>query len=171
MMGSGKTTLGRMLAERMRLDFTDADDVFESEAGMTVAEFFRLHGDDAFRRRELAIMRQLLASSVPVLVASGGGAFCQAETRGHLLENAVTVFLRVGKDELLRRLEKTDVASRPVLAGEDWRERVTELVETRYPVYEKADVVIDIGDESPEETVERLLCLLRTMEKRGEKAC
>lgn len=171
MMGSGKTTLGRMLAERMRMPFMDADAVFESEAGMTVAEYFRRHGDAAFRGRELEVMKRLLGTPGPALVASGGGAFCQDETRRHLRKNAVTIFLRVERHELLRRLGGTDVATRPMLENENWRERVTELVLARYPVYEQADAILDIGDETPEETVGRLHDLLRKMEKRGEKAC
>lgn len=169
-MGSGKSTLGKLLSKRLGVEFYDADAVFEAEAGLPVPEFFRLNGEEAFRRREREILAAIVERPGSAVVATGGGAFCRTETREQLLRCAVTVFLRVGEDELVRRLERTEIAARPVLAGGDWRGRVAELVRTRYPFYEMAEYVIDIGNEDPADTVGRLERLLDSAAP-GENAC
>ena len=161
MMGAGKTTLGRLLADRLDCAFTDVDAVIESEAGRSIPEIFRVRGEAAFRAVELDTLRRLVGEAGNAVLAAGGGAFCQDAVRAFLAENACSVFLRVDEDELLRRLADSDIATRPMLAGDDWRERVSRLLRKRYPLYGEATLAIDIGDESPELTADRLYALIR----------
>ena len=160
MMGAGKTTIGRLAAAKMGRVFLDVDSVVEAESGMTIADLFARHGEGEFRRRELDAITRLIASPAAAVLAAGGGAFCQAGVREYLKGNSVTVFLRVPEGELLRRLEAAGVAERPLLSRPDWRERVGELVRTRYPLYGEAALVLDVGGESPEETAERLVAMV-----------
>lgn len=159
MMGAGKSTLGILAAKRLNREFVDADRVLEAEAGMAIPEMFRLHGEAEFRRRESDVIRRVVERPGRAVVAAGGGAFCQRDVREYLLARSLTVFLRVGEEELLRRLALADPAQRPMLAG-DWRRRVSELTRFRYPLYSQASLSIDIGDETPEKTLERLLAIL-----------
>lgn len=161
MMGSGKTTLGRLTAERLGCGFLDIDAVIEEEAGMPVSEIFRRHGEAEFRRRELDAIRRLLARPGRLIVAAGGGAFCQDEARAHLQAGALTVFLHVGEEELLRRLENGGVDARPMLAAADWRARLAELIRVRYPVYREARVLFEVTEEPPSRSASRLADVLR----------
>lgn len=160
MMGAGKTTLGRQAALLAGIPFVDVDTVIEEEHGISIPEMFRRHGEEEFRRRELAAIGRVLDRPGSAIVAAGGGAFCQEGVRRCLAGRAVSVFLRVEEDELLRRLELCDAGLRPILGGEGWRDRVAGIMNSRYPLYELADRVLPIGDEPPETTCRRLLELL-----------
>ncbi len=157
MMGSGKSTLGRLLAARAGCPFADADEVIESEAGQRIPDIFKAEGEDGFRLREYGAMRLLLDRPGGLVLAAGGGAFCQERVRALLAGRARSVFLRVAEEELLARLARADVTERPMLRGAEWRERVAGLVRARYPVYEGADMTLDIpGGEDAAETAARL---------------
>lgn len=170
MMAAGKSTLGVLAAERLNREFVDADQVLEDEAGMPIPEIFRRHGEAEFRRREFDVIRRIVRRPGRHVVATGGGAFCQGDVREFLLGNALTVFLRVGEAELLRRLALANPDDRPMLAG-DWRARVGELVRFRYPLYGKAHLAIDIADEPPAATLERLLAALAENVPLEDRAC
>lgn len=168
MMGSGKSTLGRLLARELACAFVDADAVIEEEAGCGIPEIFATEGEDAFRLREYEAMRGQLARPEELVIAAGGGAFCQSRIRELLAGRtgscgrALSVFLRVGEEELLARLARADVRERPMLRGDEWRSRVAELLRTRYPVYAGADLTLDIGEgEDAAETVRRLRDLIK----------
>ncbi|MCD8351496.1 MAG: shikimate kinase [Planctomycetaceae bacterium] len=160
MMGAGKTTVGRETAARAGRPFVDVDAVIESECGTSIAELFRTHGEVEFRRRELDCIRRLVATPGPHIIAAGGGAFCQEGVRQCLAGQAVTVFLRVDEDEILRRLREADAGLRPILGGNGWESRIAGIVRERYPLYELADLILPIGNEPPETTCSRLLELL-----------
>ncbi len=164
MMGAGKTTLGRLLAARLACPFLDIDTVIETEAGQSIPDIFRLEGEAAFRRRELAAVRRLLDQPGAAVLAAGGGAFCQEDVRRCAQGRAASVFLRVGEEDLLRRLAASDIAARPMIAGDAWRERVRDLLRLRYPLYEQADLILDIpGDEAPGVTADRLITHFRSV--------
>lgn len=164
MMGSGKTTLGRLTAERLDCGFLDVDAVVEKESGMPITGIFREFGEAEFRRRELEAIRRLLAQPGRLIVAAGGGAFCQDAARRHMQANALTVFLHVPEAELLRRLERGGVAARPLLADADWRTRVADLVRERYPVYREARLVFEAAGEAPPDSAARLADAIRRLE-------
>lgn len=164
MMGSGKTTVGRKVAELLSIPFVDADARIEESSGSTIADMFNRDGEEAFRRREREVLRELLASPGPLVMALGGGAFQQEGVREDLRGKAMCVYLRVKPDELVRRLEGTDIPFRPMLrAAGDWRERARELAAERDPVYMNADVIFPADGNDPEALGELLTQVLRRL--------
>jgi shikimate kinase len=153
-MGSGKSAVGRALARRLGYRFEDMDQRIEERAGRTIAEIFRDEGEEAFRKleREEALAVSRLTDRV---VASGGGAFVQPETRAILQKGAVTVWLRCEIGPILSRIPPD--GSRP-LAGN--RDIMRALLAEREPSYRMADVAVDASAGSPREVAERIVGLL-----------
>lgn len=144
MMASGKTSIGRAAAENMHILFADADDEIEARAGMAVRDYFARHGEAAFRALEAATIRELLNRPGRLLVALGGGAFMQPDVRDILRNRATTVFLQASSEEIIRRLEQTDIGQRPVLAAAaDWRQKTRELTAERDRIYAEADMTLN----------------------------
>lgn len=137
MMGVGKSTVGRRLAGRLGLPFVDADEEIEKAAGMTVAEMFERYGEAHFRDGERRVIARLL-DGVPKVVATGGGAFMQEDTRTLILEQAVAVWLDADIDILVDRVSRRE--GRPLLKGRDARKVLTELAAVRNPVYAQAPI-------------------------------
>ena len=144
-MGSGKTSVGRELAALTGFSFLDLDALVEERTGRTVAETFRVSGERGFRDEERAAAR-LAAARDDCVIAAGGGAFAEAETRAILRRGAVCVYLRCDLETILRRLPADN--SRP-LAGN--RERMTALLSAREPSYQAADVSVDGSHGTPAE--------------------
>jgi shikimate kinase len=140
LMGAGKTTVGRRLAALLKLPFVDADEEIEKAAGLKISEIFARHGEDEFRRGERRVIARLLAGP-PHVLATGGGAFMNAETRALVRAHAVSVWLRADIDVLMRRVEKRD--TRPLLRQGDPRQVMERLIADRYPVYAEADLIVD----------------------------
>lgn len=140
LMGSGKTTIGRRLAGALRLPFRDADHEIEEAAGLSVADIFSIHGEAEFRRGERRIIARLLSEPAHVL-ATGGGAFMDPETRAAIRAAAVSVWLRADLETLMRRVERRE--GRPLLAAANPREIMERLIFDRYPIYAEADFVVD----------------------------
>jgi len=153
-MGVGKSTVGRLLARRLRYAFEDMDRRIERRAGRSIAELFRSEGEEAFRARELAEARELEPLERRV-IATGGGAFAREDTRAALQHGALSVWLRCELDVLLGRLQPD--GSRP-LAGN--REIMRALLADREPSYRMADVTVDATG-TPEEVADRVLALVR----------
>lgn len=161
MMGSGKSTLGGLLAARLGCPFVDVDTEIERETGRRIADIFREEGEAGFRQREYEATKWLVGKPGPLILAAGGGAFCQERIRECLRGRAKSVFLRVTEEDLLARLAHANVNERPMLRGDAWREQVTELLRIRYPVYGGADLLLDIGgNEDAETTAARLHSLI-----------
>ena len=154
LMGAGKTSIGRRLAARIGLPFRDADQEIELAAGCTIPELFARYGEPAFRDGERRVIRRLLAGD-PMVLAFGGGAFMDEQTREAARAEAVTVWLRCTLPTLVRRVATRD--NRPLLYGRDREETLRQLMEARYPVYAEADVIVDCGDEPPDHTTTGVL--------------
>ena len=141
LMGVGKSTVGRRLARRLGLPFADGDDEIESAAGMTVSDIFASLGEGEFRAGEARVMRRLLEGPQLVL-ATGGGAMLNAETRALLKARAVTVWMRADLETIAQRVARRD--TRPLLRGRDPLEALRTLAEARYPVYGEAHLTVDV---------------------------
>ena len=154
LMGAGKTSIGRRLAARLGLPFLDADAEIELAAGCSIPELFSRYGEAYFRDGEKKVIRRLLAGG-PAVLAYGGGAFMDPDTRRATRERAVSVWLRCTLPTLLRRVASRE--NRPLLANQDHRATMARLMEQRYPVYAEADLTVDCGDEMPEITTSQVV--------------
>jgi len=167
LMGAGKSRVGRQLASQLGLEFVDADAEIEEAAGCTITEIFERFGEAAFRDGERRVMRRLLDGPVRVL-ATGGGAFMDPATRAHVRERGISVWLRADIETLLARVGRRN--NRPLLATGDQREKLTQLINERYPIYAEADIVVDSTDGPVRETVEKVIAGLENFlaaESRG----
>jgi shikimate kinase len=155
MMGAGKTTVGRLLAQALGWDFVDADRVLEARNGVPVSTIFELEGEEGFRQREVALIDELTRASRCVL-ATGGGAVLREENRRALHERGFVVYLKVGVDEVLRRTRRD--TTRPLLQTPDPRARVQELLALREPLYESvAHLTLVSAATNPRRMAERVL--------------
>jgi shikimate kinase len=154
MMGAGKSAIGRRLAQRLGLPFVDADAEIERAAGCTIEEIFDRHGEAAFRDGERRVIARLLDGPVGVL-ASGGGAFMDPETRARIRSRAITVWLKADLDTLVERVSRR--GHRPLLKNGDPRAILTQLLEARGPVYAEADITVETGNAPAAATVERVI--------------
>jgi len=160
MMGAGKSSLGVRLGEALGLSFRDADAEIEKAAQMSIPEIFEHHGETAFRDGERRVIQRLLTAG-PQVLALGGGAFVQDETREQILAQAHSIWLDVPLDELVRRVQKKP-GKRPLLVGQDVRAKLSELMRAREPLYAKADLKVDVGGGTHEDAVARLIKALET---------
>ena len=154
LMGAGKSSVGRKLAQYLEFPFIDADEEIEKAAGCTIEEIFRLYGEPAFRDGERRVIARILASG-PGVLATGGGAFMDPETRAKIAENGISVWLRADVDVLYRRTRRRSV--RPLLNTDDPRATLERLAADRYPVYAQADITIDTAGEKLTETVDHII--------------
>lgn len=153
-MGSGKSTVGARLAERLGLPFVDSDREIERAEGMPLAAIFERLGEMHFRRREREIMTNL-AVGPPQVIAAGGGAFVDAAIRRRLLSACTTFWLEADPATLAGRL--TDAADRPLLRGREPEAALSELAATRHSSYAEAHHRIEVGGLTPDEVVAAIL--------------
>jgi shikimate kinase len=162
LMGCGKSAVGRRLAVKLGLPFVDADEEIERAAGKSIEDIFADHGEPYFREGERKVLARLLRSGSQVL-ATGGGAFMNAETRAAIAHSGISVWLRAELPLLVRRVAKR--SNRPLLKTGDPETVMRNLMEVRYPVYAEADITIDSRDVPHEvivgETLEQLTELLQ----------
>jgi len=149
MMGAGKSSIGRRLAGRMEIPFVDADIEIEKAAGMSIAEIFSAHGEAYFRAGEARVIVRLLDGG-PQVLATGGGAFMNPETRAAIRAKGISVWLRATLEVLNRRIKRR--GDRPLLKDTDPVETLKRLIEQRYPVYVEADLTVE-SREVPHETI------------------
>jgi shikimate kinase len=154
MMGAGKSSVGRRLAARLGLPFVDADAEIEAAAGCSIPEMFAEHGEPYFRDGERRVIARLLDDG-PQVLATGGGAWMNAETRDNIAGKGISVWLEADVDVLLRRVKRRN--NRPLLAGPDSEATLRRLVEERYPVYALADITVRSRDVTHETVVGEIL--------------
>lgn len=143
LMGAGKTTVGRRLAEKLGLVFVDADHEIEIAAGLTIPEIFAKHGEAYFRDGERKVIARLLENGAQVL-ATGGGAYMNADTRNAIRAHGISIWLRADFDLLMRRVRRR--SNRPLLQNDDPEAVMRKLIAERYPVYGEADITVDSRD-------------------------
>ena len=158
-MGSGKSTIGRRLAVRLRTKFVDADEEIERAAGMSVADIFSRFGEPHFRDGERRVIARLL-DGPPIILATGGGAFMNAETRTLILQGSLCIWLDADVDTLVERVGRRD--TRPLLKDRDAADVLRELAAQRNPVYAEAHLHIPSAASPHEATVRAILEALPT---------
>lgn len=166
LMGAGKSTVGRRLAQALKLPFRDADHEIEAAAGMTIPEIFAIHGEEHFRDGERRVIARLLQEG-PIVLATGGGAFMNEETRRRIAECGISLWLKADLDILMRRVRKR--ATRPLLQNPDPEGTMRRLMELRYPVYATADITIDSHDAPHDRVVSDAIKALGAWFARGNQ--
>ena len=160
MMGVGKSTVGKRLANRLGVAFIDADAEIEKAAGLTIPEIFEKYGEPHFRDGERRVIARLLREKPAHVLAAGGGAFNDPETRARIAERAISVWLTADLDVLAGRVARRN--NRPLLAGEgEVMEKLKALTAARNPVYALADMTIDTSESNPEDSVARVIQALQ----------
>jgi shikimate kinase len=154
LMGAGKTTVGRRLAQRLGFPFVDADEEIEAAAGMTIAEIFQMFGEDYFRDGERRVIARLIDGS-PKVIATGGGAFMNERTRNLILETATAVWLEADLDTLVERVRRR--STRPLLKDRDPRQVLRDLATVRNPVYALAPIHVRSQPSPHDATVKAIL--------------
>ncbi|KKB83634.1 shikimate kinase [Devosia limi DSM 17137] len=149
MMGAGKTTVGRRLASRLGRNFLDSDEEIERAAQMTIPEIFAQRGEPEFRAGETRVIARVLKNE-NIVLATGGGAFVNAETRALIKAEAVSVWIKADFELLFARVSRR--SNRPLLKTENPRATLQKLIEDRYPIYAEADVTV-ISRDVPQEMV------------------
>lgn len=161
LMGAGKSTIGRRLAKKIGWKFIDSDDEIVEAAGCSIADIFSMHGEPIFRDLESRVIKRLMQGE-PCVVATGGGAWIQSSVRTQIQQHATSVWLRATLPVLLARVEHR--SHRPLLEAGDKQGILQKLMDERYPIYEKADIMIDSGGASHEKIVEEVLAALNRYE-------
>ncbi|MDP1732325.1 MAG: shikimate kinase [Devosia sp.] len=149
MMGAGKTTVGRRLANRLGRRFVDSDEEIEAAAGMTIEDIFKTHGEADFRSGEVRVISRLLRDP-DIVLGTGGGAFINPETRALIKAQAVSVWIKADFELLFARVSRR--SDRPLLKTTNPRETLRGLIEARYPTYAEADVTI-VSKDVPQDVV------------------
>ena len=156
-MGAGKSTVGKILADRLGMRFFDADQEIERAAGCTITDFFEKYGEVEFRKGEERVISRILAGE-PCILATGGGAFMSEATRLLIKKMARSVWLRVSFEVLAKRLEKR--SDRPLLQTADPQQTLKALIKKRYPIYNDADFTVDAENDGVDITVSKVVeCL------------
>lgn len=154
LMGAGKSAIGRRLGKRLGLRFVDADKEIEAAAGKTINEIFADHGEAYFRDGERRVIARLLGEG-PIVLATGGGAYMNADTRTEISQSGLSIWLKADLDVLMERVSRRD--TRPLLKAGDPREIMQQLMDARYPVYAGADITIESRNVPHEIIVEEIV--------------
>jgi len=163
MMGAGKSSIGRRLALRLGVPFVDADVEIEKAAGMNIPDIFATHGESDFRTGEARVIARLLESP-PQVLATGGGAFMNADTRALIALKGIAIWLKADFDVLMRRIRRRH--DRPLLKTGDPGATLKKLMEERYPVYGLADLTLQSREVPHDKIVDEIVDALT-----GHMAC
>ncbi|MEQ8557848.1 MAG: shikimate kinase [Henriciella sp.] len=162
LMGAGKSTVGKRLADKLHRKFYDSDNEIEKAAGLAISDIFTLHGETEFRRGERRVLERLL-NEEPHVLATGGGAYLDPETRDLLREKAVTIWLNADLETLWRRVSRR--SHRPLLQADNPKSVLSRLLSERAPIYEQADLVVRSEEGPHRATVEAILRALEDWSK------
>lgn len=154
LMGAGKSSIGKRLAQRLGVPFIDADAEIEKAAGRTIPEIFQDLGEGAFRDGERRVIKRLLTERTPHVLATGGGAFMAEDTRAAIAANAYSLWLKADLDVLFERVSRR--SNRPLLKTDDPKSTLQSLMDHRYPVYSEADLVVETRRVPIETTVDKV---------------
>lgn len=143
LMGAGKTSIGRRVAQALGLPFADSDHEIEAVSRMSIPDLFERYGEPEFRALEQRVIERLLGEG-PCVVSTGGGAFMNEQTRQAVAEHGVSIWLKADLDLLMQRVMKNE--NRPLLRNPDPRGVMQKLMSDRYPVYAKADITVESRD-------------------------
>ena len=154
-MGSGKTTVGKQLAKRTRLDFLDSDHLIEERCGVSIATIFDIEGEDGFRKRETKMLTEL-CERTGIILATGGGAIASEENRILLRKSGYIVYLKTSIETQLARTQRNQ--NRPLLENVDVKQKLTELMDERGSLYEQeADLIVTSGERVVAKVVEEII--------------
>ena len=168
LMGSGKTSVGKRLAQKLKLPFVDGDREIEKAAGLSLVDVLKCFGPEEYRAGEMRVMKRLLNGS-PCVLASGGGSFVAKTTRDLAKENALTIWLKADVETLYHRTAGRK--HRPFLMGADslLKEKLESYITEEYPYYSEADIVVETKDERVEHTVSRVVRAINEFYLKGNK--
>jgi len=157
-MGSGKTTVGKQLAKRTRMDFVDSDHMIEDRCGVSISTIFDIEGEEGFRKRETKMLAELV-DRTGIVLATGGGAIISEENRILLRKRGFVVYLKTSIETQLSRTQKNQ--NRPLLDDVDAEKKLTQLMDERGALYEQeADLVVTSGDRMVSKVVEEILAAI-----------
>lgn len=154
MMGAGKSSVGKKLGARLAVPFVDADTEIETAAGMSIPEIFEVRGESEFRSGEARVIARLLEAG-PQVLATGGGAYMNAETRRLIGQKGLSIWLKADADVLMRRIRRR--TDRPLLRTADPEATLKRLIAERYPVYTLADLTVESRDVTHEVIVDEII--------------
>jgi shikimate kinase len=157
MMGAGKSSIGRRLAQRLDIPFVDADSEIEIAAGMSIEDIFATRGEPEFRAGEARVIARLLEGGTQV-IATGGGAFMNADTRAAIKAKGISVWLMADFEVLMRRIKRRN--DRPLLQIDDPEAKLRELIDLRYPTYALSDLTVQSRDVVHEKIVDEMIGVL-----------
>lgn len=153
-MGTGKTTVGKILAENMQMDFMETDSIIELRTGKKIPEIFRDNGEEAFREIEKMVIKEV-AENKNLIVSCGGGVVTDQENVEQLKKRGKIILLNAKEETVINRVANS--TDRPLLNTEDWQDRVHELMSKRLPMYKKAaDIEVDTDELTPAEVAEKI---------------
>ncbi|CAN7440004.1 shikimate kinase [Rhizobium rhizogenes] len=157
LMGAGKSSIGRLVANQLGIPFVDTDIEIERVSRMTIAELFAAYGEEEFRALEMRVIKRLLKGG-PRVVSTGGGAFINERTRRHVKRSGVSVWLKADLDVLWERVSKRE--TRPLLKTENPKQTLERLMTARYPIYAEADLVVLSRDVNKDIMVKEVLAAI-----------
>jgi len=160
LMGAGKSCIGRNLAQHFDVPFIDADREIEEAAGCCVADIFEFYGEAAFRDCERRVIKRVMEGEACIL-ATGGGAFMNDETRNLIFETGTSLWLKAELDVLIKRTAGRK--HRPLLNQGNPEKILRKLVDERYPVYGQADITVETRDEAQDATIQRVIASLNQL--------
>jgi shikimate kinase len=153
-MGAGKSTIGRRVAFKLDMDFVDTDLEIENAAQLSISEIFANYGEKHFREIEKKIIMRLLLEKKGV-ISVGGGAFMDEILRDYIHQHGISVWLRADFETLMKRVDNQ--GHRPLLTQDNPKTVMKKLIDVRYPIYEKSDIIVQNNDISPDKTVDIVL--------------